>query len=38
MSVLKKDFQTIPDISIEECKEELNTDRCRESYFNLLNE
>lgn len=38
MSVLKKDFQTIPDISIEECKEELNTDICRESYFNLLNE
>ena len=38
MSVLKKDFQTIPDINIKECKEELNTDICRESYFNLLNE
>jgi hypothetical protein len=38
MSVLKKDFQTIPDINIRECKEDLNTDICRESYFNSLNE
>ena len=38
MSVLKKDFQTIPEINIKECEENLNTDVCRESYFNLLNE
>ena len=38
MSVLKKDFQTIPDININECKEELNTDICRENYFDSLNE
>ena len=33
----KKDFQTIPDININECKEELNTDICRESYLIYLN-
>lgn len=38
MSVLKKEFQPIPKINIKECEEKLNSDLCRESYFNLLNE
>lgn len=38
ISVLKKEFQPIPKINIKECEEKLNSDLCRESYFNLLNE
>lgn len=38
ISVFDKDLQIIPDINIQNCENELNTDSCREGYLSLLYE